>query len=341
MHVPAPKDRRRLAAQRRAGRTVTRGVEEEIDRLHELDPAKRAVEVGAYACLYAAGAALATHAGDSAALLLLSILCMGATLNAMGVLLHDGLHGLLARHPIANHLFTFLVGAPLMLSATAYQITHANHHFELGRKPDYGTYRQHLQSPGMMWVAYLLQLLAGTLLYVVLIPPLAFASASGRTKAIIVLECGAIAAGFAAAMAYAPAGSFLLYWGYPAIVAFFLTNVRGLGSHALGDMENIYLSSRTIEGSALTAMIFLHENYHLEHHLFPRVPSYNLARVHALVWDKLPEALYAPSYWRFLLGFFGAAWRRDLSPMGVVKPAAGPTRTPGDTPALQAEPEPS
>ncbi len=70
----------------------------------------------------------------------------------------------------------------------------------------------------------------------------------------------------------------------------------------------------------MVSFLFLHENYHLEHHIFPGVPSYNLAEMHALIWNRLPEAIYSQSYSQFLLGLLKAAFRNDLKPMGVVRP---------------------
>ena len=310
-----------LASRQRASAEITRGIEEEIRALHDLSAFLRAREILFFALLYAAGALLAYASDDRTALLCLGIVCMGISLNALGILIHDGLHGLLAESPRKNHLLSFLIGLPLGISATAYQVTHTYHHYELGRKRDYGTYQQHLRSPMLVWIAYFLQLLFGTILYVIFIPLLAFAAASRRLRVFIVLEYCVIGAVFALVYYSVSWQNLLVYWGYPLLVMTGLTNVRGLGSHALGDVENIYQSSRTIQGSKLVTLLFLHENYHLEHHLFPRVPSYHLSKVHALVWDRLPEALYSRSYMHFLLGFFGAAMKRDLSPLGVVCPA--------------------
>ena len=42
--------------------------------------------------------------------------------------------------------------------------------------------------------------------------------------------------------------------------------------------------------------------YHLEHHLFPTVPSYNLPKIHELIKDQIPEAhpsLFA--FWKSVL----------------------------------------
>ena len=323
--MQAPKlsdDNSVLASQRRASEQITQGIETEIDELHLLTTSRRWLEVSLFVFIYVVGALLVHILHESASLLCLAgITCMGIALNSLGILIHDGLHGLLARNPSVNHLCSFLCGLPLGISATAYQVTHNNHHYELGRRLDYGTYRQHFRTPTLIWTAYFLQLFFGTILYVALIPFLAFAVASRKSRVFIVIEYASIAGIFFLVYQYASLESILLYWAYPLVVMSLLTNVRGLGSHALGDVENIYLSSRTIKGSWLIDILFLHENYHLEHHLFPRVPSYNLPKVHKLIWNRLPEALYAKSYLQFLLGFFQAAMRNDLKPLGAITPA--------------------
>lgn len=58
------------------------------------------------------------------------------------------------------------------MSASAYRKTHTDHHFGFGRGMDYGTYRQHLGKPVLVWCAYLLQLLFGSVVYIALIPVL-------------------------------------------------------------------------------------------------------------------------------------------------------------------------
>jgi fatty acid desaturase len=320
---PTPDETSRLAAQRRAGREVMRGIEREVDALHALSAFRRVRETSLFVLLYAVGALLAYRAPGLPMLVGGGILIMGIALNSLPILMHDGLHGVLARDPRANHLLTFLVGLPIGISASAYRVTHGHHHIELGRKRDYGTYRQHLRKAPLIWLAYGLQLLFGSFLYVLLIPPLAFASATARSRMFIVIEYAVIGACFAMLFRHVPPDIILTCWGWPILVMAALTNVRGLGSHALGDVERIYLSSRTIRGSKCLDLLLLHENYHLEHHLFPEVPSYNLAKVHALIWSRLPEALYSRSYAHFLMGFLRAACRGDLTPMGVVRPAEG------------------
>ncbi len=309
-----------LAAQRRACKEVTGGLEDEIDALHELSARKRACELAFFSLLYSIGAVFVFYSEITPVFTLTGIAFMGVALNSLAILLHDGLHGLLVINPRLNHLFSFLVGLPVMLSATAYHATHVNHHYELGRKLDYGTYSQHLKNPSLIWIAYFVQLFLGTIVYIVFIPYLAFRVASRRARVFIILEYAAIMVSYFFLFRMVPLNTLMMYWFYPIVLSIVLTNIRGVASHALGDTENIYLSSRTVTSSKWVSFLFLHENYHLEHHLFPSVPSYNLSKMHELVWSRLPEAIYSRSYAQFLLGLFKAAFRNDLSPMGIVRP---------------------
>jgi fatty acid desaturase len=65
----------------------------------------------------------------------------------------------------------------------------------------------------------------------------------------------------------------------------------------------------------------LHENYHLEHHLFPEVPSYHLPRLHRLIWLRLPRVVSGRSYLGFLARFLRATPRLDETPIGLESPA--------------------
>jgi len=316
------KDNKIVIERTQAYNDISRGIEKEIEQLHIFNPVKRLKEFLFFGILYLVGALIILFSNDILLFILTGILFMGLALNSLGIFIHEGLHGLLSSKWKLNHLLTFLVGLPTMISATAYYITHQNHHFELGRKLDYGTYKQHIKKPTLVWLAYFFQLTLGSFIYISLIPFLGFKSAPNKSRLFIIVEYCLIATAFFLFFTYVPINIILLYWFYPMLVMNVLTNVRGLASHALSDEENIYLSSRTVKGSKVVSLLFMNENYHLEHHIFPRTPSYNLPAMHKLIWNKLPQAIYSKSYIHFLLSFLKAGIKKDLKPMGVVKPNA-------------------
>lgn len=320
--------REAVARTRRIDPEALAGIEKEIEACHQLSSGRRLLEVLPFVLLYLAGAALAAKSGDRWWWLTAGVLAMGAAMNTLGILIHEGLHGLLAKSPVANHFWSFLCGLPLLVSASAYRKTHTDHHYEFGRKLDFGTYRQHLKNPALVWAAYLLQLVLGSVLYILFIPVLGLRGASWKVRVMIVVELALIAAAVAWFVTSFPSRTWLTYWIAPSLVMMFMTNIRGLASHALGDLEDIYLSSRTIRSNPVVRFLFLHENYHLEHHLFPQVPSYHLARAHRLVWNRLPRALYAPSYSGFLLGFLKSLRKLSLSPVGVTHPGQSRPESP-------------
>ncbi len=101
--------------------------------------------------------------------------------------------------------------------------------------------------------------------------------------------------------------------------------IRGFSQHALTDDSDPYLGSRTMISNPILAFILLQENYHVEHHLFPEIPSYHLPQLHRLIWPKLPRAVSGGSYLAFLGKFFRATARREDVPIGVVTPGGHPS----------------
>ena len=66
----------------------------------------------------------------------------------------------------------------------------------------------------------------------------------------------------------------------------------GLTQHT-GLQENIKdhrFSTRTVYLNSVFSFLFWHMEYHIEHHMFPIVPSYNLPKLHNLIKDQLPPA---------------------------------------------------
>ncbi len=309
-----------LDEQKFAVKNITQGIEGEIKKLHILSTKRRLLELLFFVVIYCLGAYSVIVFDNRLLMISVGVFLMGVSMSSLGLFIHEGLHGLLSNNDKINHFLSFLTGLPLMVSATAYQATHNNHHYELGRVLDLGTYDQHTGKRIFVWLAYFMQLILGSIIYILVIPFWAFKISSSKERFLIVLEYFFIFTALVLFLKYVPQNIVLLFWLYPVLVSDIFTNIRGLATHALCNTKDVYLSSRNIGGSALVAYFFLNENFHFEHHLFPRVPSYNLLSLHSLTWSHRPRAIYSKSYINFLINFFKAFIKNDLSPMGVVVP---------------------
>jgi fatty acid desaturase len=113
-----------------------------------------------------------------------------------------------------------------------------------------------------------------------------------------------------------PMRALLQVWLIPGVLVGYISAVRALAQHALTDAHDPLLASRSVRSNPVVSFCLLNENYHLEHHLFPEIPSYNLPRLHALLRSRLPHTVEARSYSGFLAGFVGRFLRGDESMLG-------------------------
>jgi len=56
------------------------------------------------------------------------------------------------------------------------------------------------------------------------------------------------------------------------------------------DIKDHRLSSYTIILNSILSFYYWHMEYHIEHHMFPTVPSYNLPKLHTMIKDQTPPA---------------------------------------------------
>lgn len=81
------------------------------------------------------------------------------------------------------------------------------------------------------------------------------------------------------------------YIGFPTLIGSYMISVYGLTQHA-GLAENVLdhrLNCRTVYMNKINRFLYWNMNYHLEHHMFPLVPYYNLPELHALIKPYCPE----------------------------------------------------
>jgi fatty acid desaturase len=305
------------------------GIAEDVTRLRAFSASKRVFELLLFPSLWFFGASLTlvVRAYVEPGWLhwcgvIVGILVSAVALNAFVLLLHEGMHHTLFANAYLNRWVSVFLGLPVLMSFSAYQVLHLRHHTYLGDPRDPDDYANYSERPRLVWCMHFVRLAAGAFLYLLFIPALSFKHSVAAQRRRIVEEYGLLAAAVALVAWFVPGDIILWAWLLPVIVVGYMTNIRGFTQHGVTDAADPLLASRTMKPHPLVAFCLLNENYHLEHHLFPEVPSYHLRELHDLIWPRLERAVAGKSYLAFLARFLWATVTRDEAPIGLAAPAS-------------------
>ncbi|WNR44892.1 fatty acid desaturase [Paenibacillus roseipurpureus] len=110
----------------------------------------------------------------------------------------------------------------------------------------------------------------------------------------------------------------LLYVGLPAFYGFFANTLLVLTQHMglYEDMTDHRICARTFYTNPFLRFLYSNMNYHMEHHMFPMVPYYNLPALHAEIKHDCPAA--APSLPSAVRETVAALRRQKKDPTYVV-----------------------
>ena len=126
----------------------------------------------------------------------------------------------------------------------------------------------------------------------------------------------------------------LMFVGLPNLYGSWLYHIYGYTQHA-GLAENVLdhrLNCRTLYTNPIHRYLYWNMFYHVEHHMFPLVPYYNLPKLHELVKDDMP-----PPYTGLL-----DAWREIIpAVLRQVKDPAYHVKRKLPTPTLRSEAPPT
>ncbi len=237
-----------------------------------------------------------------------------ASLHGVSLFTHEGVHGALAASPGLNRALAAVCAWPVLQNFAAYKVLHLRHHADLGGGRDPDHYANYTHRPWLVFLMNWGRLLLGYPAYITLIPILGWRHGTPADRRWIAFEVGAVVALVAAAIGSPlPRGVLLHGWLIPMLVINTMVNIRGMSQHTLlADASDEVRGTRTILANRLSAFFMCNENFHLEHHLFPRVPWYNLPRVHERVRDQLVAAgaPFIPSYLAFVRLFIASSFRR-------------------------------
>src|ERR1022692_195907 len=317
-----------LQATLRAREEMSRGFEAQVAKLAAQDWRERAVEFAVFIALAVCGVWLTVASWENSRWFFLAagIPVTALALNAFVLLMHDGMHSSLFPNRRWNRIGSVLLGATFFMSYSAYRVLHTRHHRFLGDSRDPDDYQNYLRRPRvLLWSLHFMRLSVGPLLYLALIPVLALKYGTGEERRYILAEYLFLLAAYGVLWRLLPGALLLVAWLVPLLVVATLTAIRGFTQHGITDASDPYIASRTILPNPLVGFFLLHENYHLEHHLFPEVPSYHLPHLHRLIWPRLPRVVSGRSYLGFLARFLRATPRLDETPIGLESPAGKST----------------
>jgi fatty acid desaturase len=310
-------------ATRRARGVLSNGLEAPLAELRRLRAPRRVAEIAFFAAVWSVGiaaglAGLGAEGLSAWTLRLTGIAFAAAAQNAFFLLSHEGHHNLLFRGRALNHAVSVLLCLPMMHSPSAYRVLHELHHRFLGGPGDPDDYRNYTGNARLRWALQWVRLTIGTLIYMPLIPIVAVRRAARVDRRRIALEYAGMMVVWVTVFWFVPLRVLLQVWVIPGVLVGYISAVRALAQHALteSEAEDPLLASRSVQSNPVVSFLLLNENYHLEHHLFPEIPSYNLPRLRALIRSRLPHTIEAPSYTRFLAGFVGRFLRGDESVFG-------------------------
>jgi fatty acid desaturase len=215
------------------------------------------------------------------------IVIIGVSIQAMAILMHEALHRNFFRRPGPDRWAAFAFGSPAFFSGTAYKVAHLNHHRHTRTELDQDEISNYCRTRAQFRALFYAWFVVGTLLYFFIVPRKALSIATAverrRIRGEYAAMLGIYAGVIAACIATRHVRELLLYWLIPAQVAMAFSNVRGLAEHLCTGQGSVISRTRTTTSNVLVSFLMCNLNYHLEHHLFPGIPWYNLRKAHRVL----------------------------------------------------------
>jgi len=231
-------------------------------------------------------------------------------LLGLSVCLHEASHALLFRRRWINEFVGLLCGLPVLIPVSAFRSNHRLHHARRGdsgqpveERLDFALFRS--------LPVYVLALIVKSFGFITVLPVIAFATAGTRVRLRTLTEYAAFAAIVRAVLQHVPWPLLWWVWLLPLIVTALLSQIRAVAEHGLTTKGNTFTASRTVVSNRLLCLLMCNINYHLEHHLFPTLPWYQLPAAHVLLreqYQRTGASVYR-SYCAFFADFLRATWR--------------------------------
>ena len=237
----------------------------------------------------------------------------GIILHALGILMHEGVHSKLFKNRRLNRWLGFVCGVPSLLGISAYKAVHLPHHrYERGvEDPD--EFENITRHPPLLKIILIGWFLMGAYFYGLFHIPITGMKLAKRAEKIkIMQEYFLIVVLLGLVFWLVPLRTLTEVFLIPLLFTAQLSQVRGLAEHIFTSGDNPLTASRTVTSNHLVSFFMCNLNYHLEHHIYPAVPWYDIPRLHNLLLEDFRKAgasIYS-SYFLYLKDVLKALFRK-------------------------------
>ena len=249
---------------------------------------------------------------------LLAVVWIGNRQFALAIMMHEGAHFLLARdRGINDFMSQWLAAYPVMSNTMPYRPYHNQHHAhaETEQDPDKVLSRPFPVTRTSFTRKILRDItgIAGARRYYGSLKSV-YKSTKGplwhrlattvwKLRGFVITNSIVLAATW---VVFGSPLAYLLLWWVPMLTYYSLIyRIRNIAEHACVPNTSIFDNTRTTLSPPWMSWVIapLDVNYHLEHHLCPRVPWYRLRAFHLLLRKRIEgkeQPCYASGYWQVL-----------------------------------------
>lgn len=249
----------------------------------------------------------------------LAVIIIGARMHALAILMHDATHYRFLKNRKWNDLLSnYFTMYPIFTSIEKYRGNHLAHHQNLNTEDDPDWVAKlgnraftfpKTKTEFLLTVASYLVLYQGVMDALWFLKRFGGNEKSKTTKKenaylkilfyVLLFSCLTIFGGWK---------YYLLFWIVPYFSTFFMFQyIRSVAEHFGGlTYENLLTATRTVKTPLLERFIIAPHNvgYHLEHHLYPGVPYYNLPKLHDLLMKQEKYREHAHVTEGYTIGLF-------------------------------------
>ena len=264
---------------------------EELVELLRIRPARALGMAALHFGVWVAAAVGIAHTGSLWVKLPLWMLAGWAVMGLIQ-LDHDSWHDTLFPKPWQNRLFGNGLSLLVGIAYEPMRHDHLAHHRwnRTDKDPDaYNAGRRSLGLCALYYATVLLGIPLSLVYFNVLYPLQHFEPARLRRHALALMGLGALYALLFWLLArHGLVRGAVECWLLPLLFASPLNGLKSIADHHANTWRgDRFHTATTVRGTPLITFLWNGLNHHLDHHLYPRVPGYNLARLHARLRPEL------------------------------------------------------